>query len=243
MSKAVVLLSGGLDSTTCLAMAVSKAGAANVTALTVFYGQRHAKEMEAARNVAEFYKVKHYELDAAEIFLHSHSALLETSNEPLEQSSYAEQIAKNHSPKVATYVPFRNGLMLSMAASFADGFYDDDSVELYIGVHADDNATGHAYADCSAKFIASMSAAIRIGTYEKIHIVAPFLCQKKSDVVKAGLQLNAPYQLTWSCYERGEIPCGHCATCLDRAQAFALNGVKDPALAELKRKKFLSLVE
>lgn len=243
MNKAVVLLSGGLDSTTCLAMAVDKSGAANVTALTVSYGQRHAKELEAARNVADFYKVKHYELDAAEIFRHSHSALLETSKESLEQSSYAEQIAKNHSPKVATYVPFRNGLMLSMAASFADGLYDNDFVELYIGVHADDNATGHAYADCSAKFVASMSAAIRIGTYEKIHIVAPFLCQKKSDVVKVGLELGAPYHLTWSCYERGDVPCGHCATCIDRAQAFALNGVKDPALVELKRKKFLSLLE
>lgn len=243
MNKAVVLLSGGLDSTTCLAMAVNKLDAANVTALTVFYGQRHAKELEAARNVADFYKVKHYELDAAEVFRHSHSALLETSNEALEQSSYAEQMKKNHSPKVATYVPFRNGLMLSMAASFADGLYDDDSVELYVGVHADDNTTGHAYADCRADFVAAMSAAIRIGTYEKIHIVAPFLCQKKSDVVKVGLALGAPYRLTWSCYERGEFPCGHCATCIDRAQAFALNGVKDPALTELKRKKFLSLVE
>lgn len=229
MNKAVVLSSGGLDSTTCLAMAVDKLGADNVTALTVFYGQRHVKEMEAAHNVAEFYKVKQYELDAAEIFRHSHSALLDTSTESIEKSSYAEQIEKNHSPKVATYVPFRNGLMLSMAASFADGLYDDDLVELYIGVHADDNAAGHAYADCSAPFIASMSEAIRIGTYEKINVVAPFLCQKKSDVVKVGLGLGVPYHLTWSCYERGEVPCGKCATCIDRARAFELNGVKDPA--------------
>ncbi|MBR2774719.1 MAG: 7-cyano-7-deazaguanine synthase QueC [Selenomonadaceae bacterium] len=242
MTKAVVLLSGGLDSTTCLAMAVNKHSAANVAALTVFYGQRHAKELEAARNVVDFYKVKHYELDAAEVFRHSNSALLETSNETLEQSSYAEQMKKNHSPKVATYVPFRNGLMLSMAASFADGLYDDDLVELYIGVH-DDDAAGSAYADCRADFVAAMSAAIRIGTYEKIHIVAPFLCQKKSDVVKVGLSIGAPYHLTWSCYERGEVPCGHCATCIDRAQAFAVNGVKDPALVDLRRKKFLSLVE
>ena len=229
--KAIVLSSGGLDSTTCLAMAVDKLGANNVTALSIFYGQRHAKELEAAHNVAAFYKVKQYELDAAEIFRHSHSALLETSTESIEKVSYAEQIKRNHSPKVATYVPFRNGLMLSMAASFADGLYDDDVVELYIGVHADDNAIGHAYADCSAKFIASMSAAIRIGTYEKIRIVAPFLCQKKSDVVKVGLELGVPYHLTWSCYERGEVPCGHCATCIDRARAFELNGIKDPALA------------
>lgn len=227
--KAVVLSSGGLDSTTCLAMAVKKLGAENVSALSIFYGQRHERELQSARAVAKFYNVAHYELDAAEIFKHSNSALLNTSTESLEKSSYAAQKKKNKSPRIATYVPFRNGLMISMAASFADGLYEDDSVELYIGVHSDD-AAGDAYADCSAQFIASMSAAIRIGTYEKIRLVAPFICQKKSDVVKVGLELNAPYHLTWSCYERGDKPCGQCATCIDRAKAFELNGVKDPAL-------------
>ena len=227
--KAVVLSSGGLDSTTCLVMAFKKLGAENVSALSIFYGQRHERELESARAVAKFYNVTHYELDAAEIFKNSHSALLNTSTESLEKSSYAAQIKKNKSPRIATYVPFRNGLMISMAASFADGLYEDDSVELYIGVHSDD-AAGDAYADCSAPFIASMRAAIRIGTYEKISLVAPFLCQKKSDVVKVGLELNAPYHLTWSCYERGDKPCGQCATCIDRAKAFELNGVKDPAL-------------
>ena len=224
--KAVVLSSGGLDSTTCLALAVKKLGAENVSALSIFYGQRHERELQSAKAVAKFYNVAHYELDAAEIFKNSNSALLNTSTAPLEKSSYAAQIQKNESPRIATYVPFRNGLMISIAASFADGLYDD-SVEIYIGVHSDD--AGEAYADCSAQFIASMSAAVRIGTYEKIHLVAPFLCQKKSDVVKVGLELNAPYHLTWSCYERGEKPCGKCATCIDRAKAFEINGVKDPA--------------
>ncbi len=227
--KAVVLLSGGLDSTTCLAMAIDKLGVENVSAVSIFYGQRHAAELDAARAVAKFYNVAHYELDAAEIFRRSNSALLDTSTAALDTGSYAAQIEKNQSPRIATYVPFRNGLMISMAASFADGLYDDD-VELYVGVHSDD-AAGNAYADCSAQFIAAMSAAVRIGTYEKIHVVAPFLCQKKSDVVKVGLELGAPYQLTRSCYERGDKPCGKCATCIDRARAFELNGVTDPALA------------
>ena len=227
--KAVVLLSGGLDSTTCLAMAIDKLGVENVSAVSIFYGQRHAAELNAARAVAKFYNVAHYELDAAEIFRRSNSALLDTSTAALDTGSYAAQIEKNQSPRIATYVPFRNGLMISMAASFADGLYDDD-VELYVGVHSDD-AAGNAYADCSAQFIAAMSAAVRIGTYEKIHVVAPFLCQKKSDVVKVGLELGAPYQLTRSCYERGDKPCGKCATCIDRARAFELNGVADPALA------------
>lgn len=227
--KAVVLLSGGLDSTTCLAMAVDKLGVENVSAVSIFYGQRHAAELDAARAVAKFYNVAHYELDAAEIFRRSNSALLDTSTAALDTGSYAAQIEKIGSPRIATYVPFRNGLMISMAASFADGLYDDD-VELYVGVHSDD-AAGNAYADCSAQFVAAMSAAVRIGTYEKIRVVAPFLCQKKSDVVKVGLELGAPYQLTRSCYERGNKPCGKCATCIDRARAFELNGVTDPALA------------
>ena len=226
--KAVVLSSGGLDSTTCLAIAVNKFGAQNVAALSIFYGQRNAAELNAARAVADFYKVTRYELDAAEIFSHSKSAMLAASTESLEKGSYAAQMSKNNSPQISTYVPFRNGLMISIAASFA---YDlcEDVLDLYVGIHADDAAEA-AYADCRADFVAAMSAAIRIGTYEKIRLIAPFLCQKKSDVVKVGLELGVPYELTRSCYERGDKPCGQCATCIDRARAFALNGVDDPAL-------------
>lgn len=227
--KAVVLSSGGLDSTTCLAMAVKKLGAENVSALSLFYGQRHERELQSSIAVAEFYNVARYELDVAKIFCYSNSALLNTSTVPLEKGSYSAQKKKNRSQKIATYVPFRNGLMISMAASFADSIYENEPVELYIGVHSDDSS-GDAYADCRADFIASMSAAVRIGTYEKIKLVAPFLCQRKADVVKVGLELKVPYHLTWSCYERGDTPCGKCATCLDRAKAFELNGVKDPAL-------------
>ena len=223
--NALVLSSGGLDSTTCLALAVKKFSAANVAALCVSYGQRHEKELDAARNVAKFYNVPLYQLDAAEIFKHSDSALLKTSNAALEKNSYAEQL--KNTPRIATYVPFRNGLMISMAAAFADSLFRQE-VELYIGVHSDD-AAGHAYADCSGQFVAAMSAAVRIGTYEKIHIVAPFLCQTKAEVVKVGLELGVPYELTWSCYEGGDFPCGKCATCIDRARAFELNGVDDPA--------------
>lgn len=226
--KAAVLLSGGLDSTTCLALAVKKFGAKNVAAVSIFYGQRHSAELDAARAVAEFYNVAHYELNIAEIFSRSNSTLLATSNEPLENISYAAQIEKHRSPCISTYVPFRNGLMISMAASFVYSMCED-TLSLYVGMHADDAAEA-AYADCRADFVAAMSAAIRIGTYEKIRLVAPFLCQKKSDVVKVGLELGVPYELTRSCYERGDKPCGKCATCIDRARAFELNGVEDPAL-------------
>ena len=225
--KAVVLSSGGLDSTTCLAMAVEKFGNKNVAAVSIFYGQRHAKELEAAKKVAEFYKVERFEFDAAEIMTYSKSALLNSSTENLEKNSYGEQVKKN--PRIATYVPFRNGLMISVAASFADGFFDGEETEIFIGVHQDDSAV-NAYADCSEKFISAISEAVEIGTYGKIKIVAPFVGKTKADVVKIGLNLKVPYELTWSCYERGEVPCGKCATCIDRAKAFELNGISDPAL-------------
>lgn len=225
--KAVVLSSGGLDSTTCLAIAVNKFGSENVAAVSIFYGQRHAKELECSKKVANYYKVTHYEFGAAAIMKFSNSALLNASTENLEKNSYAEQVKKN--PRISTYVPFRNGLMLSMAASFADGLFGGEDCEIFIGVHQDDAAV-NAYPDCSENFIRAISDAVSIGTYGKIKIVAPFLGKNKADVVKVGLSLKVPYELTWSCYERGEIPCGKCATCIDRAKAFELNGVKDPAL-------------
>ena len=225
--RAVILSSGGLDSTTCIAIAVKKYGKKNVSTVSIFYGQRHAREMSCARMVADFYGVNHYEFDAAEIMKNSNSALLNTSTKNLDHSTYGEQIQKNS--RVETYVPFRNGLMLAMAASFTDGIFDGEDAEIFIGVHQDDSAV-NAYADCSENFIRAMTDAVSIGTYGKLKICAPFLGKTKADVVKIGLELNVPYELTWSCYERGEIPCGKCATCLDRAAAFAANGVADPAL-------------
>ena len=224
--KAVVLSSGGLDSTTCLAIAVDKLGKENVSTVSVFYGQRNARELSCARIIADYYGVNRYEFDAAEILKNSNSALLNSSTKNLEHSTYGEQV-KNNS-HIETYVPFRNGLMLSIAASFADSLYEDSEVELYIGIHQDDAAI-NAYPDCRADFISAMSTAINIGTYGKIKIVAPFLGKTKADVVKIGTSLKVPYELTWSCYERGDIPCGRCATCIDRAKAFAANGIADPA--------------
>jgi len=225
--KAVVLSSGGLDSTTCLGIAVNKYGSENVSAISIFYGQRHAKELECAKKIAEFYKVNRYEFNASAIMSFSDSALLNTSMENIEKKSYAEQVKENQ--RISTYVPFRNGLMISMAASFADGLFSGEECEIFIGVHQDDAAV-NAYADCSEKFINTMSSAVNIGTYGKIKVVAPFLGKNKADIVKIGLELKVPYELTWSCYECGEIPCGKCATCIDRAKAFELNGIEDPAL-------------
>lgn len=227
--KALVLSSGGVDSTTCISIAIDELGIENVSTVSVFYGQKHSKELECAKKIAEYYGVKHYELDLSTIFKYSNCPLLSQSTEEIVHESYAEQIAKDGEGMVRTYVPFRNGLMLSAVASLAVSIYPDDMVDIYLGAHADDSA-GRAYADCSEEFTKAIGQAINIGTYEKVNLRAPLVNLSKAEVVREGLELGTPYELTWSCYEGGDTPCGACATCIDRAIAFKLNDISDPAL-------------
>jgi len=237
MKKAIVLSSGGVDSTVCVAMAVEKFGAQNVATTSIFYGQKHDKELKCARAVANHYGLKHYEFDLSSVLQFSNCSLLANSTAEIEHKSYEEQIAANKNSsnaatangKVSTYVPFRNGLMLSVCASLAQSIFENDEVSIYLGAHGDD-AAGNAYADCSEAFVSTMSKAINIGTYNQVEVVAPFAGLFKAQVVKKGLELGAPFELTWSCYEGGDKPCGTCGTCIDRARAFAANNAIDPAL-------------
>ena len=229
MPKAIVLSSGGIDSTTCLGLAVHELGAANVTSVSMFYGQRHNRELEAATKVAEHYNVKHIELDLSTIFQYSNCPLLQNSTEEVPEGDYADQMGRAENGMVATYVPFRNGLFLSTAASVAASLYPHEEVFIYIGAHADD-AAGNAYADCSQEFIDSMNDAIGIGTYGEVSIKAPFAGCNKAQVVKKGLELRVPYEYTWSCYNGEDKPCGKCGTCIDRAKAFSANNAIDPAI-------------
>ena len=179
--RALVLSSGGVDSTTCLGMAVDKYGKENVVSLSVFYGQKHTKELE------------------------------KTDGKP-----------------VSTYVPFRNGLFLATAASIALSKKCD---VIYYGAHADD-AAGNAYPDCSEAFYNAMNTAVYEGSGRQLKIEAPLVTWNKATVVKKGLELKVPYELTWSCYEGGDKPCMKCGTCIDRMKAFEANNVKDPVLGE-----------
>lgn len=223
----LVLSSGGVDSTTALALAVEKYGKEHVIALSVSYGQKHDKELQAARAVAEYYGVEQLFLDLSLIFQYSNCSLLRQSDQEIPEESYAQQIEKTGGKTpVSTYVPFRNGLFLSSAASIA---LSKDCGLIYYGAHADD-AAGSAYPDCSQAFNQAMDQAIYEGSGKQLHIEAPFVGKTKAEIVKLGLQLKVPYHLTWSCYEGGEVPCGKCGTCIDRAKAFAANGVSDPAL-------------
>lgn len=224
MSKKLVLLSGGLDSATCLGLAVKECGSDNVIALSVYYGQKHKRELKAADDVADYYKVKHISLNLEPIFKDSNCSLLDWSSDDIPSESYVEQLEKNNGKPVSTYVPFRNGLFASCAASIAVANGCD---EIYYGAHADD-AAGNAYPDCSEEFNGAMGIAIYIGTGRQVRLLAPFVGKPKSEVVKTGLSIGVPYELTWSCYNGGEKPCGKCGTCIDREKAFEENGVKDP---------------
>ena len=226
--KALVLSSGGVDSTTALALAVSRYGKDNVIALSVSYGQKHDKEIQAAKAVSAFYGVEQLFLDLSKIFQYSNCSLLQQSTEEIPEESYARQIEKTEGEKpVSTYVPFRNGLFLSAAASIA---LEYECNEIYYGPHADD-AAGNAYPDCSVEFNESMNLAVYLGSGRKVRLVAPFVDKTKKDIVAEGLRLGVPYELTWSCYDGGVKPCHKCGTCIDREAAFAANGVVDP-LAE-----------
>lgn len=230
--KALVLSSGGVDSTTALGLAVKKYGRENVIALSVFYGQKHDKEIKASTAVADYYGVEHLFLDLSVIFKDSNCSLLRHSTQEIPEESYAQQIRKTEGEKpVSTYVPFRNGLFLSSAASIA---LSRDCSVIYYGAHADDSA-GAAYPDCSPVFNSAMNEAIWEGSGHQLRIEAPFVNVSKAEVVRMGLEIGVPYELTWSCYEGGDAPCGKCATCIDRAAAFAANHVEDPALVRIRK--------
>ena len=222
--KSLVLLSGGLDSATCLAMKVEEYGKDNVMALNVFYGQKHSREMESARKIASYYGVKLEEYDLKTIMEGSDCPLLTDSGKDIEHGSYDQQKGRAENGTVSTYVPFRNGLMLSIAAARA---LINGCTEICYGAHADD-AAGSAYPDCTPEFYKSMDSAIYEGSGHILRLSAPLIDMNKAGVVREGLRLGVPYDMTWSCYEGGDEPCHRCGTCIDRENAFRANGAVDP---------------
>lgn len=223
--KALVLSSGGIDSTTCLALAVRDYGKENVATVIFDYGQRHDKEIQSAKKVAEFYDVPYYLFDVKSLFQYSKCSLMKTGKDVIE-TSYEDQVATGQ--RITSYVPFRNGLMLSVCATLAQSLWEKEGCDIFLGNHASD----FAYADCSTEFVRKMSDAISEGTYGWVKFVSPLQNMHKDEVVKLGMALKVPYELTWSCYEGKELPCGRCASCLERIKSFEINGYKDPVKYE-----------
>jgi len=215
----IVLLSGGMDSATALALAT--ADAEDVVALSVQYGSVHqVAEGKAALDVAAFYHVPIVRIVLpSNIFAGGESALM--GEQAIPEGEYHD-ITKE-TPSV-TVVPFRNANLISVAVAHAEAHHFD---EVWVAVHATDHG-GWAYPDCSPEFMGAMAAAVYIGTLRKVRLVTPFIWMSKGAIVKLGKTLKVPYNLTWSCYRGGEVACGECPTCLERVKAFDEAGVKDP---------------
>ena len=226
MSKILVLASGGLDSTCLLHKAVKEYGADNVYALNMYYGQKHHKEHDCFLWQMDRLGIKNYEtLDLSTIFAGYKGCTLLVGGGDIPHGSYAEQLAKKPGV-VSTYVPFRNGLFLSVAASIA---LQNDCYKIWYGAHADD-AAGNAYPDCTEKFIEAMDRAIYEGSDYKVFLEGPWAKLNKAGVVAEGIKAGMTqedFEHTWSCYEGGDEPCGKCGTCIDRKTALEANGLKN----------------
>lgn len=221
MKKAVVLLSGGLDSATALYLAKSKGF--QVTALSFDYGQRHRVELNLAKKLAKQAGVAAHKVVELKLSDWGGSSLTDTSMELEKGDVHRKDIP-------VTYVPARNMVFLSVAASLAEAIQARD---IFIGVSEVDYS---GYVDCRQEFIDAMEQAINKGTVmgaekqQPIKIHAPFVHMTKAQEIALGMELGVNYVLTWSCYNGGEHPCGQCDSCLLRAKAFKEAGYEDPAL-------------
>ena len=208
--KVAVLLSGGLDSTTALHWAKTRHEVA--CAIAFDYGSNHAaRELACARHQAESLGVPYREILA--------SALL-SGADAIPTGDYAEENLKQ------TVVPFRNGIFLAIAAGVAESAGAEG---LVIAAHAGDH---DLYPDCRAEFMDAMGAAIRLGTYAQLQVLAPFIHASKGEIAAQGARLGVDYAHTYSCYRGGEKHCGQCATCRERREAFAAAGIPDPTIYE-----------
>lgn len=211
-TRAVVLLSGGMDSTTALYHSVGYYD--YIEAISFDYGQNHKKELELAKWHCEHLGIEHtiIKLD----FSCFNSSLL-SGADAIPEGHYEDESMKS------TVVPFRNGIMLAYAVGYAENIGADVVI---IGSHAGDHAV---YPDCRKEFTHFMSCAAHEGTYNKIIIDSPFNAKMKWDIVKIGTGLKIDYSKTWSCYKGHEKPCGKCGTCVERIEAFVKNNLIDPA--------------
>lgn len=214
MKDSVIIFSGGLDSTTLLHEYKDRIA----LAVTFNYGSNHAKkEIECAKYHCKKLNIEHIIIDLDFIHQYFNSSLLEGSDS-IPEGHYEDENMKS------TVVPFRNGIMLSIACGLAES---RNLSYVLIANHGGDHAI---YPDCRSTFIDSMSEAMSYGTYNNVKIFAPYTGITKSDIVKRGSKLNIDYSKTWSCYKGQDIHCGKCGTCVERKEAFELANVKDPTI-------------
>ena len=240
-SYAVSLLSGGMDSTTVTTLAKAKTD--HLTALTFHYGQNHSKEVDRAAEIARCLDVHQELMDIS--FLGKvawYSALTNPERFPMPENRDTAQIG-NSIP--ITYVPLRNTIFLSLAAAYLESlvlhaieleYVLPENVQAFI--YMAPNAIDYSgYPDCRPEFFEKMGQSLGYGSklwteYNvPLQIKIPIIEMSKADIVKLGLEIKAPLELTWSCYQGEETPCGRCDSCILRAKGFRDAGHPDPAIA------------
>lgn len=220
---AVVLLSGGMDSATALAVASATGG--TVHCLTVAYGQRHSREVRSARRLGEFFHVASHSVIRLPI-----GALLRSSLTDRTRPLPRAQAGRSRAGIPSTYVPARNTILLSVALGYAESLGADS---IYIGANAIDYS---GYPDCRPEYFRAFEHLARLATKAgverrwNIQVRAPLLRLSKAEIVRLGDRLSVPWALTWSCYAGGRSPCGICDSCALRAKGFAEAGRPDPLL-------------
>ena len=237
VNKALCLVSGGLDSATCLFHMIKEYGAENVIALSLFYGQKSACELEAAKAECEKLGVKRYEMDISSIFKFNlnYSAYLRGSDKEIEDKSYdqilKEKIGAGEAPISPEYIPNRNSLVLNVAASIGLQVFNNEKFVIVTGIHNDDDMKGEGsnistYPDCSIEFATSLNNTLQYATAGVVYLYTPLAKKSKVDVVKFGVEngmTKEDFNDTWSCYkgkeEGREKACSKCSTDIDRIKA------------------------
>lgn len=213
MARTALIYSGGVDSTVLLAHL--RAEGREVHCLSVDYGQRHRRELEAARAICAHYGVDHRLADLRALApLFGSNAL--TGGVKVPEGHYEEESMK------ATVVPNRNMLLISVATAWAVSLRAES---VAYGAHGGDHAI---YPDCRPEFAEALDRAVRLADWHEVRLERPFVKMDKAAIVRRGAELGAPFSLTWSCYVGGERHCGKCGTCVERKEAFRLAGVADP---------------
>jgi 7-cyano-7-deazaguanine synthase len=222
--KAVVLLSGGMDSCVCTALARERHGASNVALLHAGYGQRtQERERRSFNGIADFYGVRERLVVQLDHFRAIGGSALTDKNIAVPENELGGS-GPHGSAIPVTYVPFRNAHFLSVAVSWAEAI---GAGAIYIGAVAEDSS---GYPDCRPEYYRVFQELIRVGTRPEtqIGIVTPVITLKKSEIIRRGVELGAPLHLTWSCYQNEDAACGACDSCLLRLRAFQEAGVPDP---------------
>ncbi|MGH8018202.1 MAG: 7-cyano-7-deazaguanine synthase QueC [Opitutaceae bacterium] len=213
--KVIVLCSGGMDSVAALYEARAL-GHAVVMALSFHYGSKHNdRELPFAGLHAARLGTRH-EIVRLDFVDRLFSSALLASGGPIPEGHYEEENMRR------TVVPFRNGIMLSIAAGVAESASASGVV---IAAHAGDHAI---YPDCREPFMQAMSDAVRLGTFAGVEVLRPFISLNKAQIAQRGVATGVDFAETWSCYKGGELHCGRCGTCVERREAFLLAGLNDP---------------